>query len=120
MTVPLDPVQIVTGLASPPAVGYLLWRVLPARASFYWMWSAAAIGGAVGSTIPPSAWVQVASNGVSLIIAAIMWWLSRRRRKRAPKLAGAKTKALLAAVVRTMRERSKPRPVFRPQPQGSS
>lgn len=56
----------------------------------------------------------------STIFAVIMWWLSRRRRKRAPKLAGAKSKAILAAVVAKMRECLKPRQVLRPQPQGAS
>ena len=115
----LDPVQIVLGLGTPPAVAYVLTRTIWPRSAFYRTWFTSAIGGMIGTALPPTTPDLVAANGASLIIAAVLWWLSRRRRKRAPKLAGAKSRALLAAVVRTMRERSKPRPVFRPAPGGA-
>lgn len=110
--------QIAFGLATPPALGYGLSRVLPGT-TFYWLWCTSAIGGAIGSALPPAAWPQSASNGVSLIVAAVLWWLSRRRRKRAPKAMGAKSRALLAAVVAKMRQSLKPRPVFKPAPGGA-
>lgn len=112
-----DPLQVVTGLGFPPAWGYILHRWL--RLSFYFQWCCSAVGGMIGSVLPPAAWLQADCNGASLIIAAVLWWLSRRRKRRAPKLAGAKSKALLAAVVAKMRETAKPRPVFRPAPGGS-
>jgi len=55
----------------------------------------------------------------STVFAVIMWWLSRRRKRRAPKLAGAKAKLLIAAMVARMRESLKPRPVLRPAPGGA-
>jgi hypothetical protein len=63
----------------------------------------------------PAALVGIAST----VFAVIMWWLSRRRKRRAPKLAGAKSKALLAAIVARMRETLKPRPILRPVPGGA-
>ena len=57
-----------------------------------------------------------AAATVSTVFAAIMWWLSRRRRKRASRAYGAKSRALVAAVVAKMRQSLKPRPVFRPMP----
>ena len=117
---PHDLQQIALGFATPPAIGWLLWRVrMFGASSFYWLWCTSALGGMIGSLLPPPAWVQSASNGASLVLAAFLWWLSRRRRKRSPKLAGAKSRALLAAVVAKMRESLKPRPVLRPAPGGA-
>ena len=115
-----DLVQIATGFGSPPVIGYTLSRILPhARARFYFLWSTSALGGMLGSWLPPSAPVQSASNGASLLLAAFCWWLSRRRRKRAPKAMGAKSRALIAAMVAKVRESAKPRPVLKPVPGGS-
>ena len=120
MAVQLDPVHIAFGLASPPALGWWSRRVPGVRGGFYAVWASCAIGGIIGAVLPPATWDAAWASGGSLVIAVILWWLSRRRRRRSPKLAGAKSRALLAAVVRTMRERSRPRPVLRPQPQGAS
>lgn len=50
------------------------------------------------------------------------WWRKRKRkrRKRSPKALGAKSRALIAALVRRAREAARPRPVLRPQPGGAS
>ena len=88
------------------------------QAAFFGGW----ICGCIAEMIANALDVQILgliASAASLILAAVLWWLSRRRRKRAPKLAGAKSKARLAALVRTLRERTVPRPVYRPQPQGA-
>lgn len=46
------------------------------------------------------------------------WWRRRKRRKRSPKALGAKSRALIAALVRKVRENAKPRPLLRPLPGG--
>lgn len=49
------------------------------------------------------------------------WWRKRKRRKRtSPKALGAKSRALVAALVRRAREAARPRPVLRPLPGGAS
>lgn len=106
-----------------PPLGAALWcgtcRTLGLRMTFYGGWvSIAAV--VMFCALFAGQWLWAGVAAADALIAAILWWLSRRRKRRAPKLAGAKSKAILAAVVRTMRERSRPRPVFRPQPQGSS
>jgi hypothetical protein len=60
------------------------------------------------------------SAGVLVIAFAIWWW--RRWRRKLRKLAGAigeKARQRRAALVRTMRQRSRPRPVLRPVPGGA-
>lgn len=115
-----DPVQIVSGLGSPPVLGWVIWRAYGRVTSFYWSWMMCATGGVIGAVTPPPVCVASAvASGASLILAAVLWWLSRRRKRRVPKLAGAKSRVLLAAVVRTMRERARPRPVLRPVPGGA-
>lgn len=49
------------------------------------------------------------------------WWDCRRkkRRKRAPRAYGAKSRALIAAIVAKARAAAKPRPVLRPVPGGA-
>jgi hypothetical protein len=58
-----------------------------------------------------TAWCAV--NG---ILGFWFWWRNRRNRKRAPRAYGAKSAALLAALVKRAREAAKPRPVLRPVP----
>jgi len=62
-------------------------------------------------------WILVAIGVLTAANETRRWW--RRRRKRAPRSYGAKSRALLAAITRTMRERSRPRPVLRPSPGGA-
>jgi hypothetical protein len=117
--------DLIYALAWPPvwALGFhsvlrrLGWP--PAKDQPVWAWwlSAAVIVvifGAVGRDLP-----ELATGVAQSVLAAFMWWLSRRRRRRAPKLAGAKSRALLAAVVAKLRESLKPRPVLRPVPGGA-
>jgi hypothetical protein len=58
--------------------------------------------------------------GAAIDAALAVWWLSqisrnRRNRKRSPRSLGAKSRARLAALVRSMRE-ARPRPVLQPVP----
>jgi hypothetical protein len=111
---PNDIVNAVLAFCGPPLYSAVFMRMLRGG-SYFGGW----IGGCALEAIVnvlDRQYLAAVTAAASLIIAAVLWWLSRRRRKRAPKLAGAKSRALLAAVVRTMRERSKPRPVFRPVP----
>jgi hypothetical protein len=64
------------------------------------------------------AWIPAS---FSLAVAAWCgwnWW--RRNRKRSPRALGAKAQARLAALVKTLRESLRPRPVLRPAPGGAS
>lgn len=65
-------------------------------------------------------WASAAIMTVAGILALMGWWQRRKRRKRAPRAFGYKSRALIAAIVATLRERSQPRPVLRPQPGGAS
>jgi membrane protein implicated in regulation of membrane protease activity len=82
-------------------------------------WAAAAAADTVGLAVTGyGSWAlaSVASAGLALFL----WWLSRRRRKRAPRMYGAKSRALVAALVRRVRETAVPRPGLRPVPEGSA
>jgi len=112
--------SISWSLAWPP-VWAVCWRPLirciirrEPTGSFWGQWVSAAAW-TVGTQAFISGW-GTAVAAVNLVFGAVMWWLSRRRRKRAPRAYGAKSRALLAAVVAKMREAAKPRPVFKPVP----
>ena len=78
--------------------------------------------GAIATTVAyvaGSEWLPAIICGANAVLAIALWWWNRRRRKRSPKLAGAKSRARLAAIVRKSREASKPRPVLRPVPGGA-
>jgi integral membrane sensor domain MASE1 len=64
-------------------------------------------------------WIPTAVMTVVTIIALAGWWWLRKRRKRAPRELGAKSRARIAALVATLRENLRPRPVLRPQPGGA-
>jgi hypothetical protein len=83
--------------------------------NFYAGWISSALpGGFIFLIFGPRAWAAGSAANISL--AAFLWWLSRRRRKRAPRSYGAKSRALIAAMVARMRESLRPRPVLRPAP----
>jgi ABC-type sulfate transport system permease component len=65
-------------------------------------------------------WLPTAAAAVNLVFGVVMWWWSRRHKRRAPKAAGAKSRARVAALVRSFRESLKPRPALRPVPGGAS
>ena len=106
--------------AWPPAWG-VIWvrlfrfRAAPSPLRFYEAWICGALGGVLSYGVARDL-VPLVISVLQVVLAAFLWWLSRRRRKRAPKLAGYKGRALLAALVRKAREAVKPRPVLRPVP----
>ena len=109
-----------------PPLGAALWiaalrslrTTAGALANLYLYWvSAAAV--VVICALFAGLWLWAGVATANGAVAVFLWWLSRRKRKRAPKLAGAKSKAILAALVKTMRESLKPRPVLRPVPGGA-
>jgi hypothetical protein len=115
----LDLWQIAFGLLWPPVYA-LIWRAFGSRGAVkfweHWFWGG--VGVIVGSASVLD-FPELAVGVVQLVFGAVMWWLSRRKRKRSAKLAGAKARALVASLVRSMRERAVPRPVLRPVPGGS-
>jgi hypothetical protein len=66
-------------------------------------------------------WGWAAFLAAAAVINAWSWWDCRRRkrRKRAPRAYGAKSRALIAAIVAKARAAAKPRPVLRPIPAGA-
>ena len=115
----LNLAEIAFGVLWPP--GYaLIWRAFGSRgaAKFWGHWFCGGAGVTIGAASVADV-PELAVGVVTTVLAAVMWWLSRRKRKRSPKLTGAKSRALLAAVVARMRETLKPRPVFRPAPGGA-
>jgi hypothetical protein len=56
----------------------------------------------------------------ALSLADVLTHWRRRKRKRAAKAVGAKSRARIAGLVGTMRERVRRRPVLRPAPGGAS
>lgn len=82
---------------------------------------AAAGGGVVIAAIFTLSWAYAAGGAAWIGVAVVVWWQGRRKdRRRALKAAGARALARIAAMKKTMREKAKPRPVFRPQPQGAA
>jgi O-antigen/teichoic acid export membrane protein len=67
---------------------------------------------------------NAAAATITLLVAAAnawtwwYWWRRRKKRRRALALLGGKARALRDALVRRMRERTQPRPVLSPVPQG--
>jgi hypothetical protein len=83
-------------------------------------WLATWLGGAFGNVLAgfaESDWFLVAAGSVSLVVALAIWWWRRSKRKRAAALLGAKSRALVAALVQRAREAARPRPVLQPQRQ---
>jgi hypothetical protein len=112
-------VNIVTVTVLPPASSWVWGRVRRRyRARFYQGWIGAAVGGGVTWAIQGQ-WLWAAIDMANVGVAVVLWWLSRRRRKRAPRAYGAKSRALVAALVRKARENARPRPVPRLGPAGA-
>lgn len=63
-------------------------------------------------------WFLTAYYTAWLLYLAWFWWRKRRNHRRAPRAYGTKSRARLAALVATLRERARPRPVLRPVPGG--
>lgn len=104
-----------------PQLAWLTWRVVRIFGSpgtYTGMWISVSGGGIVsGFIFPPRSPSWAAGSAVSLVAALIFWWWRRRKGKRSPKAMGAKSRALIAAMVKRAREAARPRPVLRPLPQ---
>lgn len=85
------------------------------RDAFYCGWILSALFGVVGLSIQHY-WVWAGIAGVNMLIAVYLWWRKRNKRKRAPRAYGAKSRALVTALIRRAREHARPRPVLRPLP----
>ena len=116
-----DLLTLAWACAWPPLFG-AAWsspfRSRPDLSRFYEAWAAGALAGVLSFGAARDL-VPLAISVLHLTLAAFLWWLSRRRRDRAPRSYGAKSGALLAALVRKAREAGKPRPVLRPAPGGA-
>jgi hypothetical protein len=106
--------DLVVAVAWPPFLAF--FRPRP-RIVAYKIWTLNALW-AAGVFAATELWIAAGCAGVSTLIAAWLWW-RHRRRDRAPKTYGAKTKAIIAAMVRRAREAAQPRPVLRPVPGGA-
>lgn len=93
--------------------------VLRARGTrFFGHWACFGLCAVPGSALTVTSdrdWVNVAAWGASGLLGLILWWHSRRKgRRKALRLLGNKTRAVLAAMARNM-----PRPSPRLAPQGA-
>jgi hypothetical protein len=83
-------------------------------------WAANTAGAAVlaASAATQGQWAWMAAMILTAIGSAWVWWhhWKRRKRRRALAMLGAKSRALIAAMVRTMRRERKPSRVLRPHP----
>ena len=84
--------------------------------AFYCGWIVSAIVGGVYLLAEGEHPVWTVIAGANAGLAAYLWWRKRKRRKRAPRAYGAKSRALVQALVRRAREQARPRPVLRPLP----
>lgn len=107
-----------SAIISPPLLRLL--RIPPSRSldPVGWPWLAAATTDLFASVLIAE-WIPAAVSAAQIGIAIAIWRWRNRRRDRAPKLAGAKSRARLAALVRAAREAAKPRPVLQPVPGGA-
>jgi len=111
--------NIALVIVIPPGWSWLCGRLVRRyRANFYQGRIGAAIGDALASAFYQQ-WLWVLLAAANAGVAIVLWWLSRRRRKRAPRSYGAKSRALVAALVRKARKNARPRPVPRLGPAGA-
>jgi hypothetical protein len=109
--------------AATPPVAAFLWaifdRLIHAPQRFVGTWiSSGAVGLVVGIAEKDMAWLV--GSAVSVAVGVAIWWWRRKDRKRAAKALGAKSCALVAALVERAREAARPRPVLQPQRGGAS
>jgi hypothetical protein len=107
-------------LITPPVMSWCAGRVSRRGTGFINLWLAGCCGGALAVALVHG-WAFVSGGAVSAAVAILVWWW-RRHRDKFRRLAGAigeKARQRRAALVRTMRQRSRPRPVLRPVPGGA-
>lgn len=64
-------------------------------------------------------WAGCAISGAVALLCALLWRRNRRKGKKAPRAYGAKSRALIAAMVARLRETARPRRVLKPVPGGA-
>jgi len=112
--------DLVYALAWPPTWALLwtvirrAWRLIPSWANAGYAWMCAGGGVVIGFILGP--WPCVVIGAAHVAIGAWLWRRGRRGRRRAPRAYGAKSRALVAALVARARDASTPRPVLRPVP----
>lgn len=108
--------DIIWALLEPPFVACLAWFFSRRRSvTLFWEWWWWVAAGVIVMAVIYHDVAAMVTAAVNAILAVFFWWRSRRRRDRAPRSYGAKTKAILTAIVRKLRESGKPRPALRPQ-----
>lgn len=91
-------------------------------AEFCWGFLAISQAGTAALFAMDGAWPGSALFAFLAVLSAWWWHQERRKRKRhrrGIRALGAKSRALRAKLVATMRERARPRPVLRPAPGGA-
>jgi hypothetical protein len=88
----------------------------PAYSDAWAAWSVCGNGLCIAAMTVLRSWAVAAIFAVFLAVTLWRWWRRRKDRKRAMDAIGAKTRALLATLVRKAREAGTPRPVLRPVP----
>jgi hypothetical protein len=100
-----------------------LWGMLAPAFRFPW-YVGVLTGGAgvcLSGIFPPVNPVAAVISAGWMVIALAAWWHRRRKdRQRTLEALGAKARAKIAAMRQAMRERARPRRVYRPVPQGAA
>ena len=116
--------DIAWACAWPPLWAAVVCRMIPVLRPFTWprfwgQWCNAGFWVMASEWWPGRDHPAAAVGAAQLVLGAVLWWRSRRRRRRAPRAYGAKSRALVAALVRKAREAARPRRVLRPAPGGA-
>ena len=122
---PRDSLAVVFAFTAPPLMA-ALWQRIVARVTGYrrpdWqvcaLWCIWAILIALVD-LAAGLWVACIAGAASAVLA-VLWWWWRRKRRRLLSLLTSKYRYIRDRMVRVMRERARPRPVFRPVPGGAS
>lgn len=114
--------SMIVAAAWPPLYAVLMTRLTNRAAGWAWWrlplyWAGCGIAGVVAG-LTTSSWPVSAVSAGHILVAAAIWW-HRRRKKRGAAPLGAKSKARIEAMVRTMKQRARPRGAVRPVPGGS-
>jgi len=109
--------NFLVALLLPPAWSYLwsgLWQRLYRRRYFLQGWLSGAGGGGTAALLEHF-WAYALGAAVSTAVGLAIWWWRRRKRRNVLALMGQKSRLLRDALVRRVREVTKPSPVLRPQ-----
>ena len=105
---------------TPPAFAALQWLIMirvTGQWSGGWTFAQWSIGAVLVAVVNFAAGFRVAGTaGLASAVLAVLWWWWRRKRKRLLSLLTGKYRYIRDAMVRVMKERSRPRHVLRPAP----